>query len=295
MDLEPELLKSISKDELERQVSGKIEAFHGFLTREVAIRLIAKEKGLLKIEEKTFRLSEIPKGEKRITFSASVKRVWPVASYSSGKKSRVVDVEDETGAKPLVLWNGDVELASKLRAQDKISVRGAYEKNNELHLGYSGSLEIVDKAAFSDLGALADGETVHLRGVVSRVEGYDGFVRGTRTVKGFAFIISDGKNERRCVVFEGMERAEHIRDGDEMIIESAGIHNGNIEIGEHSRMLARRSKEMLLGEITVLESAGDALSCPSRGEGCASGTRERPALFGRGGRAGHRAFHRREP
>jgi hypothetical protein len=260
MDLEEELLKSTSKDELELQVSEKIDSFHGFLTREVAIRLIAKEKGLLKIEEKACKLAEIPKGEKRISFNAKVRRVWPVATYSSGKKSRVVEVEDETGAKPLVLWNQDVELASKLRAHDGISVRGSYEKNGELHLGYSGSLEVVDKAAFSDLEALAEGETVHLRGVVSRVEGYDGFVRGARTIQGFAFIVSDGKNERRCILFEGLERSERIRPEDEIIIESAGIRNGNVEIGEHCRILTRRSREMLLGEITALECAGDALS-----------------------------------
>jgi len=260
MDLEDELLKTISKDELEAQVSGKIESFHGFLTREVAVRLIAKEKGLLKTEEKTFRLAEIPKGEKRVMFSASVKRVWPVATYSSGKKSRVVEVEDETGANPLVLWNLDVDLASKLRARDRISVRGAYEKHGELHLGYSGSLEVVDKAAFSDLGALAEGETVHLRGIVSRVEGYDGFVRGTRTSTGFSFIISDGKSELRCIIFEDLARSERIRPDDEVIIESAGIRNGNAEIGSHSRILARRSREMLLGEISMLECSGDELS-----------------------------------
>ncbi|MFH0884689.1 MAG: hypothetical protein V1861_03185 [Candidatus Micrarchaeota archaeon] len=260
MDLEAELLKSISKDELEIQVAERITSFHGFLTREVAIRLIAKERGLLKAEEKICKLAEIPKGEKRIAFHAKVRKVWPVATYSSGKKSRVVEVEDETGAKPLVLWNDDVELASKLRAQDGISVRGAYEKNGELHLGYSGGLDIVDKAPFSDLGALVEGETVHLRGVVSRVEGLDGFVRGARTVRGFSFMVSDGKNERRCILFEGLERSERIRPDDEIIIESAGIRNGNVEIGGHSRILTRRSREMLLGEVTMLECTGDAIS-----------------------------------
>jgi hypothetical protein len=259
MDLEAELLKSLSKDDFERQVGKKIESFHGFLTREVAIRLIAKDMGLLKTEEKAYRLAEIPKGEKRIAFQANVKKVWPVATYSSGKKSRVVEVQDETGAKPLVLWNEDVELASKLRARDGLTVRGAYEKNGELHLGYSGSLEVVNKAAFSDLGELAEGESVHLRGIVSRVEGYDGFVRGTKTVQGYAFVISNGKNERRCIIYEGMGRSGSIRPEDEIIIENAGVRNGNVEIGAESRMMMRRSREMLLGEVTSVDCDGETL------------------------------------
>lgn len=259
MDLEAELLKSLTNEELERHVAEKIKSFHGFLTREVAIRLIAKEKGLLKTEEKAYRIAEIPKGEKRIAFQASVKKVWPVAAYSSGKKSRVVEVQDETGAKPLVLWNEDVELASKLRARDSVSVHGAYEKMGELHLGYSGTLDVVNKAAFSDLGELAEGESVHLRGIVSRVEGYDGFVRGTKTVQGFSFFISDGKNERRCIIYEGMGRSGSIRPEDEIIIENAGVRNGNVEIGAESRMMMRRSREMLLGEVTSIDCDGETL------------------------------------
>lgn len=263
MDLEAELLKSLAKDELDFQIAERIKSFHGFLTREVALRLIAKEKGILKTEEKAYRLAQIPKGEKRIAFKASVKKVWPVATYSSGKKSRVVEVKDETGTKPLVLWNEDVALAAKLRTRDSVSVHGAYEKNNELHLGYSGSLEVVDKAAFTNLAEIDDlgeGEPVHIRGFVSRVDGYDGFVRGTRTVQGFSFFVSDGKTERRCVIFGGMDRAGRIRPEDEIIIENARVGNGNIEIEEDARMLTRRAKEMLLGKITALDCEAESLS-----------------------------------
>ncbi|MCI0503713.1 hypothetical protein L0Y65_03300 [Candidatus Micrarchaeota archaeon] len=263
MDLEAELLKSMTKEELELRAAEIIESFHGFLTREVALRLIAKEKGLLKTEEKAYRLAEIPKGEKRIAFKAHVKKVWPVATYSSGKKSRVVEVQDETAAKPLVLWNQDVDLAAKLRTRDSVSVHGAYEKMGELHMGYSGTLEVADKAAFSDLAeldGLAEGEPVHIRGIVSRVEGYDGFVRGTRTVQGYSFFVSDGKSERRCVLFEGMGRSARIRPEDEIIIENARVGNGNVEIGDDSRIMTRRSREMLIGELTRMECVGEKLS-----------------------------------
>ena len=44
MDVEAELLDSMEKEELETQIKQRIASFHGFLTREVALRLIAKEK-----------------------------------------------------------------------------------------------------------------------------------------------------------------------------------------------------------------------------------------------------------
>jgi hypothetical protein len=264
-DIEANLRKALPDGELERRVAGKIESFHGFLTRDAAMRLVAKEEGLLKSEERACRLADIKKGERKVAFRASVRKVWPVAEYSSGKKSRVVEVQDETGRKPLVLWNEDVALASRLRAQDAVSVRGAYEKNGELHLGYSGSVEVTDKAAFTDLGgigAAGGGGPVHVRGFVSRVEGYDGFVQGARTMQGFSFFVSDGTHERRCVLLGGIGRASGIRPEDEVIIENAAVGaSGNIEIGEESRMLSRRPKEMLLGEVAALEChENDALT-----------------------------------
>jgi hypothetical protein len=263
-DIEAGLRKALSEEELERRVAGKIESFHGFLTRDAAVRLVAKEAGLLKSEERAYRLADIPKGERRIAFSACVKKVWPAASYSSGKKSRVVEVQDASGAKPLVLWNDDTALADRLRARDTVSVHGAYEKNGELHLGYSGTLTVADKAAFTDLedaGNMGGGRPVHVRGAVSRVEGYDGFVQGARTVQGFSFFVSDGRHERRCVILGGLGRADRIRPDDEIIIENAAVgDSGNIEIREESRMLSRRPKEMLLGEVTALECPGEALT-----------------------------------
>ncbi len=259
MDLEAELLKSLSKEQLDSEVASRVASFHGFLTREVALRLIARDRGLLKSEEKAFRIGEIPPGEKRIVFSGRVKWVWPVALYSSGKRSRVVEIEDETGAKPLVLWNEDVGLASGLRLKDEIRVRGAYEKGGELHLGHSGAVELLKKAAFSDLAGLCEGEHVHLRGIVARIEGADRFVRGARTERGFSFILTDGTAERRCVMFEGLGRGERIREGDEMIIEGGVVAGGNVELGAGARVLTRRSGEMLIGEVESLECDGESL------------------------------------
>ena len=238
MDLEAELLKSLPKEELESQIAERIKSFQGLLTREVALRLIAKEKGLLKAEEeKEYILGQIPRGAKKVTFRAEISRIWPVATYASGKRSRVVEVSADGTTVPLVLWNQDTELGKGIRLKDEIMVKGAYESNGEMHLGYSGRIEVSKHATFSELGSLIEGERAHVRGFVSKVSGPS------------SFTLSDGKSETECIVNE--ERVAKLREGDEVILEGAQVKEGRLLIDGSSRMHMRRTKEMLIGEIKI--------------------------------------------
>jgi hypothetical protein len=259
MELEAELLKSLSEEELEQEVKLKIASFHGLLTREVALRLIAKEKGLISQKEESYSLGEVPKGARKVGFKARVKKIWPVMTYSSGKCSQVAEVKDETGEMPLIFWNKDTELVKDLRAKDWISVSGAYEKSGELHFGYGGKLEVEEKAGFSDLGQLDDNETVHLKGTISKVEGYDRFVRNGRTSMAFSFIVSNDKIDRRAVIWEKVERGERLKEGDEVMMEGAHVTRGDIDLDMASRIKIRRKDNMLMGVLTSLECEGDGL------------------------------------
>ena len=267
MDLEAELLKSIPKEELDALLAERIKSFHGLLTRDVALRLIGKEKGLLKPEEeKEFSLGKIPRGAKKVMFRASVSRIWPVATYASGKRSRVIEVSAEGTTMPLVLWNEDTDLGKGIRLKDEIIVKGSYESNGEMHLGYSGRIEVSKHATFSELSNLIEGEKAHVRGFVSKVSGYGPFTRAagakTGSVKSgraFIFTLSDGKSERQCIVHEGAERAANLHEGDELILEGADVSEGKLLLGESSRMHMRRAREMLIGEIRMLDCVGEKL------------------------------------
>lgn len=259
MELEPLLLGKMPKDEMDRLVSAKIKSFHGLLTKEAAMRLIAKDMGLLREEEKEFKLSAIPKDGKRISFRARVRKVWPVAEYSSGKRSRVIEVVDEGASKPLVLWNDDIELGKNLRARDHILVKGCYERGGELHLGYSGTLMVIEKAGFTDLSAIVDGSSVHVGGMVSRIEGFDMFVDGSRTRRGFSFLISDGRSERRCIIMDGADRGARLKEADDVIIENADVRDGIILAGPEARILSRRKSAMLLGEVKRIGCDGERM------------------------------------
>ena len=259
MDLEPLLLQTLSKSQLEEGIAEKIAGFHGFLTREIALKLIAKEKGLLKEEEKKAKLSEIQTGEKKLVIEAKVKKVWQLAQYKSGKKSRVIELEDETGAKPLVLWNDDVSLAARLKTRDTVLIKGAYERNGELHLGYSGAVDILQREDFTGLSALKENEYAHIKGYVSKIVGYDRFVDGTDSKIAFMVHISDGMSEVQALIWGKPERGSSLAPGDEIIIENALVKKGRLDISADGRIFSRRKERVLLGKVERLEPQEDGI------------------------------------
>ncbi len=260
MDAREALLSTMSETELEREVDAKIDKFHGFLTREVATKLIAREKGLLKEEEKTVKINEIEPGIKKISVDVEVAKVFPTANYRSGKKSRRVKVKDETGEITLVLWNDDVNVAARMRSGDELLLQGVYERNGELHLGYYGSIKVRKRAGFSDMHTIdtKEGLRVHLRGFISNITG---------AAEGrFVFIGSDGNTEIECDITEGTERGNSLEKGDEFIIENALVHDGKILIDDETRILTRRKERMLLGKINNMECGNGKLEVVVEGE-----------------------------
>ncbi len=251
MDAESELLSVMSESEMESEVQEKIDKFHGFLTREVALKLIAKEKGLLKEEEKAIKLSEMTPDTRKAVLEVTVERIYPVASYRGGKKSRRILVKDESGEETLVLWNDDVDLTLKMRTGDVLELRGVYEKGGELYFGYSGTMKTKKRAEFSDISGIAgkEGGKVHLKGFISRIYG---FSEGM-----FVFRVSDGEHEAECRIIEDAFRGNSLKQGDEVILEGVFVRNGKVEIGEHSRILTRRKERMLIGRINRMECRGE--------------------------------------
>jgi hypothetical protein len=259
MDIESLLLETLSTEQLEERIALKIKHFHGLLTREVAMKLIAKEKGLLKEKEEKTKLKDVEAGTRKLILEGKVKKVWPLAVYKSGKRSRVVEIEDETGSMPLVLWNDDVALASRLRSRDAILVKGANERGGELHLGYSGALELLERAPFSDLSELKASEFNHISGFVSRIDGFDRFVDEKTAGFGFSFYVTDGAKDVQVIIFGNPDRGRVLKEGDEVILENALEKNGRLELSSEARILSRRAKSMLLGSLEKLEETDDRL------------------------------------
>ncbi len=250
MDVEAELLKIMGKDELEQAVKAKTDEFHGFLTREVAIKLIAADKGILKKEIKGIR--DIHTGAKGITVEAEVAEVYPMRVYPSGNRSRIIRIKDETGETGLMLWNKDADEATGIKVGDEIEVINAIEKNGELSLGYSGYMKVVKRAGFTKLEEIKEfeGKRVHVRSFISNLIGHSG--------SGYQFTVSDGDNSLECFMGYKDARYSGLAGGREIVIENGLVNRGGIKIDDKTRILLKREK-IITGILESIELGKDGV------------------------------------
>ncbi|MDO8554121.1 MAG: hypothetical protein Q7S22_04910 [Candidatus Micrarchaeota archaeon] len=250
MDAETALLAIMDKESLEKLVEEKIDEFHGFLSKEVATKLIAKEKGLLKNEEKIVTIKEIAAGDKNISLVAKITKVFPIIEYESGKRSRKIMIND--GATIAIkLWNEDVEIVKRLKVGDEVNIRRAYEKNDELALSYSGEFKLSKSAPFSKISELEDNAIVNLRGTV--------ISNPTIGMRELEFQISDGENSVKCITPIDLEVGKHLTKDDEVIVENAVFSKGAIRLLGESRLLVRKTKGIIAGNVTTMNIVNEVI------------------------------------
>ena len=252
-----ELLKTMSKDELEEEVNKRISSFNGLLTRDIALKLIAREKGIYNAKPSA--------GSDSIgsTFTAIIRRILPEENYNSGKKSRAMEIynssaggrvgegaDESAGGKThiLRLWNDDVLLFAKLRVGDEITISGAYEKNGILNLGYSGKVSLSKSALFAkiaDIKSNPETQIVNVRGNIV-------------SVRSDSFEVSDGS-----LSVSVFGNTQTLAVGDEVILENVSADSGNLRLSGNSRLLVKKPKSvstdtpaMILSRKEVLESMG---------------------------------------
>lgn len=242
----------MSEQQIEEAVAEKIDSFHGFLSREVALKLIAKEKGLLKEEERFYKIKDIPDDAKKISLVAKVEKVLPEVTYPSGKHSRSVLLSDETGTINLKLWEEGMALCSRLRTGSSITIRNAYERFGDLNLGYKGTIELENSNNYTKLDSIIneviDGP-VHVYATVSKVDGPDANSH-------FVFYVSDNKTEIKCIIRGATERGKKMSETDLVIIDNAKVENGKLILSTDSRLLLKRQKNLISGKIDGLGEDG---------------------------------------
>ncbi len=257
MDISATVESVLGKEKTEEEIEKKLADFHGLLTREVALKLIAKEQGLIK--EEPIKISEIKPGMKRVTVQARIIRINQLVQYPNGKKTRGMLIKDDSGIITITVWNEDTELLSKLKTGDEIRIKNAYERLGSITLGYQGSLELVTAAPYTPLDQLHENNTVHVRGTILRIQGSRTYEKNKAQKEYFIFSISDGKNEIRCVVWDQVERTKRLTAGDEIIIQNATVRKNEIHINATSRLLARKQEHLISGKLTEIYTKGTKL------------------------------------
>lgn len=240
MDYYSKLSSIYSRDELEDKISKKILEFHNYISREAAITLIAKENNIYKKEIKFVNIKGIEQFSKDINLKAKVASINQSITYPSGKRSRSIVIEDESGKIEFVLWEKNIELLNKIRINDELELLSCYERNGRINLGYRGKLKILKEKGFSSLDSLEEANFYNLKGIVSKVE------QNT-------FFISDGPSERKISIISGKDRFESLKEEDEIILENVKFTNNSIEFSSKSRLFFRRPKNIISGIITDIQ------------------------------------------
>ncbi len=252
MDFYSALSVSLSKEEIEKEVENKIDAFHGLLTRDVALKLIAKERGLFKEEEQQVKIKDIKPGMRKINIIGKIAAINKENTYPSGKRARAIVIKDDTAAVSLTLWNDDIKMISNLKVGDEVLVKSAYEKLGSMSLGYKGTLEVVSAAPYYKLGELVEG-SVNVRAFINAVEGKKEYEKNGKKSSFFSFNISDSTGERRCIIW-GIHNSQNIIVGNEVIIQNALFRNNEIHINERTRLLVRKAKDVISGKLLSMEA-----------------------------------------
>lgn len=224
-------LKEIYKDSFEEKVQETIAKYEGLLTREVAVKLLAKEHGVIRDEPK--KINEIKPGAKKVWLKAYINEIGPTRTFGE-KKMRTVVLKDETGEIKLKLWNDQINMLKKIRIGDLVEIKYAYEKNG-LSLSYGAEMRVVEEAKLTPLAIVDDGR-VSLKEVVDSVEGKV----QTKSGEFFIFYITDGNKKVKCIIVDGIDRGEKIKPGEEVLIQNARYKNDAVWVNSKTRLLVKR-------------------------------------------------------
>ncbi len=240
-----EVLKSnpeLGREGLMKRIQEKKDTVgSGYLTDQGALFLIAGELGvqLEHVTSSDLRLKDLYVGANDITVVARVLAIYPVTEYNrkdggKGRYRRLILFDNENVAR-LTLWDDKATEVDELELQVGTPVRVAsgYVKQGldgkpNLNVGKRGAIlvlgdqQILDKLAGLDsvvrkLESLSDGQNVlALDAMVSSEAKSSTFTRSDGSLGSltqFRVVGSDGKNERRIVVWNPWNLRE-VRPGD---------------------------------------------------------------------------------
>ena len=246
-DIYAALAATLSKEEIEKEVEKKIADFHGLLTREVALKLIAKERGLYKEEEQIVKIKDIKPSMRRLTVSGKIIAIDKEKTYSSGKRARSIIIKDDTGHVSVTLWNQDIQIISKLKIGDEILVKNAYEKIGNLSLGYKGTIEIINTVPYTPLAELIEGP-VNVRAFISAVGEKKEYEKNNRKFTYISFSINDSISEQKCVLWS-IPDMDKMTVGNEIIIQNGLFRENEIHLNNYTRLLIRKATNVVNGTV----------------------------------------------
>lgn len=245
---------------MEGQIAGKIAEFGGLLTRAAAVRLLCRQNGVE--VDLPIPLSKAGGASLPFSFRARVDRVFPVQPYGggSGKTVRlhVSDMGGE-GDATVLLWNEQVSIveSGNIGQGDEVEVRGAYFRLGEISIGRGGGIAKIGGVKTVPLSGIGNG-TCAVEGAAKDAMPDKEYADKKTGEKRFfsSFLLCDGAECRRVVVWGGSSIAAKPEEGDRIRLENVLSKNGELHFNAISRMVRLGAKKDAEGKITKMEIAG---------------------------------------
>lgn len=203
------LEEELKKRNLLHLIDKKIKEFYGLITRNIAIELIAYEKGLISFEKK---ISELKEGSKNFVLIAYVKKIFSPVKLNQHTFRDIV-IYDDTGEITLRLWDEYVNF--RIKAGDKIRITHGYMKFGRIGISKIGNITIEEFSKPIEVYECEDGLVPLLTGIYK-----DGFL--------------ESKGAKLKINLD-------IEKNTKIILENVEVKNGVILLKPFSRIFAKKT------------------------------------------------------
>ncbi len=241
------------------------------------------------IEYVKIKIRDIEDKMNNIDITGRVSSVFGVREFlkkdgSTGKVGNFT-IMDDTGEIRVTLWDKKAELLNNLVKNDLIRIENAYSKMGlnsvEINLGFSSNISIekgeredIPKAESSkkSIGDLEENmRGINLEGIVKEIYELRTFNRDNRIGKVGRFLLSDGSNEVKVVLWDDKtEMLEQLFPGINVKIDSCNIKfNNGLEahVGFGSRLEITKTEEKAEDKKIVDYKRGDSINILGRVKG----------------------------
>lgn len=255
MELEDPLafLKTkFNEDELIDKIEEAIKEYKGLISKDTAVKIIAKQNGYLVMEKS--KISNIKKGMRSVNLEAEIINFFPIYEREGDNsfKCQRVMLKDDSGTIPLVFWNEDITILEKeLSLGDKIEIIDAYENNGELNYAYKTKLNIKVKKQPTPINELKEG-VCSVKGRIVEIFPDYLYVRDNEEKKMASFKLMDGKDQVRVIVWDNINSYKYLKEGDIIRIESGWFKNEEMHLNNSARVIVLEkaiNPDVVIGEI----------------------------------------------
>lgn len=235
--------QDFTREEILKRIEEKKKMTEGFLTDEVAVRIVASELRV-EIPRESFRheilIKDLISGLGDITVVGRIIRIYSVQTFvrsdmTEGKVAHLI-ISDETGELKVVLWNDKISLVENEKVKEGQIVRIAHgytrEGRNgklELHLSERGNLQVLspEEERVKVAEIKTEGGPLTVEGIVATTPDRREVTVKTEKIPVTSFDLSDETGKIMVSLWRKLaDTAKDFRAGTKIRIRNAYVRKG---------------------------------------------------------------------